>query len=252
MQMTQTINGRFNLNVMLAVLFIVGIGASFYFIYSLPSSLNLAFGFQSQFLLVYVVVSATFIVGILALIFAMRYKREIVIFRDKIIDTTEVKRESEQAGKTTISLDSVKSALATAEKKAAVQDSLHTICKQLEAGQGAFYVAKEENNIRVVELHSGYALNIGESKVLRYEFGEGLVGQVAATGNPLYIDDVPEGYITILSGLGNASPKFLLLIPVKAKEKVVGVIELASFTRVTDDQKKFVEESAQLIGEKIL
>jgi putative methionine-R-sulfoxide reductase with GAF domain len=252
MQMTQTINGRFNLNVMLAVLFIVGIGASFYFIYSLPSSLNLSFGYQPEFLLVYLVVSATFIIGILTMIFAMRYKREIVIFRDKIIDKAEVKRETEQSGKTTISLESVQSALGIAETRTALHNSLHAICKQLEAGQGAFYVAKEENAKRVVELHSGYALNIGESKVLRYEFGEGLVGQVAATGNHLYIDDVPEGYITILSGLGNASPKYLLLIPVKVKEKVAGVIEIASFTRVTEDQKKFVEESAQLIGEKIL
>lgn len=250
--MTQTINGRFNLNVMLAVLFIVGIGASFYFIYSLPSSLNLTFGYQPEFLQVYLVVSATFVTGILALIFAMRYKREIVIFRDKIIDTAEVQRETEHSGKTTISLDSIKSALGAAETKSALNNSLQTICKQLDAGQGVLYVAKEENSMRVVELHSGYALNIGESKVLRYEFGEGLVGQVAATGNPLYVDDVPEGYITILSGLGNASPKYLLLIPVKSKEKVMGVIEIASFTRLSEDQKKFVEESAQLIGEKIL
>ena len=68
---------------------------------------------------------------------------------------------------------------------------------------------KKEANARV-ELKAGYALSIGESTVIKYEFGEGLIGQSAASGNTLYVDDVPEGYIKIVSGLGSASPKYLL------------------------------------------
>lgn len=252
MQMTRTFQDRFNLNMILTVLFTLGIAASLYLIYSLPSSLMLSYGYQPEFVPVYITIAVTFIVGLLTIINALRYKKEVVVFRDKIIDTNETQREAEQAGKTTISLDAIRSSLQAPDTKTAVTNGLHAVCKQIEAGQGALYLAKEENGIRVVELYCGYALNLGESKILKYEFGEGLVGQVAVTGNSLYVDEVPEGYITILSGLGNASPRYLLLIPIRSANGVSGVIEIASFTRATDDQRKFVEESAQLIGEKFV
>ena len=81
--------------------------------------------------------------------------------------------------------------------------------------------------------------------------GEGLIGQSAANGNTLYVDDVPEGYVKIVSGLGSASPKYLLIVPMKSQDQVLGIIELASFTPINEDQRKFVEEAAQLIAEKI-
>jgi transcriptional regulator with GAF, ATPase, and Fis domain len=253
MQMTRTFQDRLNLNLILTVLFILGIGASLYFIYSLPSALSLSHGYQPQFVSLYIVVLTTFGLGVFAVVNALRYRKEVVVFRDKIIDKAEVSREAaEHAGKTTISLDSIRAALNTSDLKTAVTEGLHTICKQLDAGQGALYLSKEEKGIRVAELYCGYALNMGESRILKFEFGEGLVGQVAATGHSLYVDDVPEGYITILSGLGNSSPRYLLLIPIKAQDRIAGVIEIASFTRATDDQRKFVEESAQLIGEKFV
>lgn len=251
--MTHTFNDRFNLNLILTILFMVGVGVSLYFIYSLPVSLRLANGYQPEFFKVYVTLGGTFALGLASLISALRYKKEIVVFRDKLIDKEEMKREAaEQAGKTTISLDTIKSCLAETDVKASLSSALQTICKQLEAGQGALYKAVEDDGKRFVELYAGYALNMGESTVLRYEFGEGIIGQVATSGTTLYVDEVPQGYITILSGLGNSSPRYLLIVPVKTKDKLFGVLEIATFQRATEDQRKFVEESAQLMTEKIL
>ena len=64
MQMTRTFQDRFNFNLILTVLFILGIGASLYFIYSLPSSLNLSHGYQPEFVSVYIVVVLTFVLTI--------------------------------------------------------------------------------------------------------------------------------------------------------------------------------------------
>lgn len=250
--MTQTYQDRYYLNLILTVLFILGIGASLYYIYSLPMALRLSAGYQSQFLPVYLVTGSTFLLGVLALVWALRYKKEILVFRDKIIDKAELKREeAEQAGKTTINLDNVKAALGASSSKEAIAGAIQAICKQIDAGQGALYVATETDGKRLVELSGGYALNRGESTVIRFEYGEGLVGQVASNGQTLFIDEVPEGYITVISGLGSASPKYLLIVPVKEKEKLTGVIEIATFRRLTDDQRKFVEESAQLMSEKL-
>jgi putative methionine-R-sulfoxide reductase with GAF domain len=250
--MTPTYQDRYFLNLILTILFIAGIGVSLYYIYSLPHSLRLASGYQPEFLPVYVVTALTFLVGVAALVWSLRYKKEIIVFRDKIIDAAEIKREeAEQAGRTTINLDNIKATLNAASQKEALNGALNAICKQLDAAQGALYLSKEKDGKRIVELSGGYALNRGESSVLSYEYGEGLVGQVAVTGQTLFIDEVPEGYITVISGLGAASPRFLLVVPVGTKEKVLGVIEIASFVRATEDQRKFVEESAQLMSGKI-
>jgi methyl-accepting chemotaxis protein len=250
--MTHTFNDRFNLNLILTILFMVGVGVSLYFIYSLPVSLRLANGYQPEFFKVYFVLGITFVLGLLSLVSALRYKKEIIVFRDKLIDKDEMKREAaEQAGRTTISLDTIKTCLAEPDTKSALTAALQTICKQLEAGQGALYKTSDDDGKRMVELYTGYALNMGESTVLKYEFGEGLIGQVASSGMTLYVDEVPPGYITILSGLGNSSPRYLLIVPVKTKEKLFGVMEIATFQRATEDQRKFVEESAQLMTEKV-
>jgi methyl-accepting chemotaxis protein len=221
-------------------------------IYSLPASLRVADGYQPGFLKVYLVIGITFLVGALTLTWALRYKKEVLVFRDRTADAAQAGRDAaDQAGRTSISLDTVKTSLQSRDTKEALLAGLTAICKQLEAGQGALYGVKETEGKRRVELKTGYALSIGESKVISFEFGEGLIGQAAASGRTLYIDDVPDGYITILSGLGSASPRYLLIVPVKRAEQVVGILEIASFTKVTEDQRKFVEESAQLISEKI-
>jgi methyl-accepting chemotaxis protein len=57
--------------------------------------------------------------------------------------------------------------------------------------------------------------------------------------------------VKIISGLGSASPQYILIVSIKKADQVVGVIELASFTRINEDQRKFVEEASALIAEKI-
>jgi transcriptional regulator with GAF, ATPase, and Fis domain len=245
-------NDRYSINLLMAIAFIVLMAISIYMIYSLPTSLRLSDGYQSQFLDVYLVLATTFIVGVASMLMAFRYKKEIIVFRDKIIDTAQQQRDNaEQAGKTTISLDSVKSALESDNRKEALHNCLQSLCRQLEAGQGALYELVRDDQKRFLELRTGYALSIGESALIRFEFGEGLVGQVAATGQTLYVDDVPEGYITILSGLGSSSPRYVLLAPVKSGDQVTGVIEIASFTKTSEDQRRFIQEAANLIGEKL-
>lgn len=249
--MISLFSNRYKLSLILTALFIIGIGISFYYIYSLPAGLRLAGGYESAFTPVYTVVGLTFVLGVLTLLYALGYKKEVLVFRDRALENALLQQESDHS-KTTISLENVVTTLEQGrDKKEILQLALHTICKQLEAGQGAVYQVVEENGKRKVELKSGYALSIGESTVINYEFGEGLIGQAAASGNTLYVDDVPEGYVKIVSGLGSASPRYLLIVPVKKQDQALGILELASFTSISEDQRKFVEEAAVLIADKI-
>src|SRR5688572_33355484 len=113
--MTGLFNDRYYLNLILAVLFVLGIGVSLYFIYSLPADLRLIDGFQSQFIEVYLTLGLTFTLGISAILAALRYRKEMIVFRDRVLDTEKSEREHSEAGKTTISLESVKQNLAKAQ-----------------------------------------------------------------------------------------------------------------------------------------
>jgi methyl-accepting chemotaxis protein len=214
--------------------------------------LRLADGYQPEFLNVYLAIALTSLMGAMALTLSLRYKKEVIIYRDRATETSTTTRKETQQGKSTISLENLTANLSQAKNQQNILEvGLNTICKQLEAGQGAIYTTTEKEGKRKVELQRGYALNIGESTIISYEFGEGLIGQAAAGGRSLYVDDVPEGYIKIVSGLGSASPRYLLIVPVKNEGNVLGVIEIASFTPISEDQRKFTEESAQLIADKI-
>ncbi len=250
--MTELFSDRYKVGLILAILSILGFGICFYFIYTLPYGLRLADGYQKEFTGVYIVISITFLVGSFALLSALKYSKEIIVYKDKTADKSLSDQQSGAAGNSSISLDLVKDSLdGVADKKELLVNGLQAICKQIDAGQGAIYEAIDEDGKRKIELKGGYALSIGESTIIRYEFGEGLIGQSAANGKTLYVDDVPEGYIRIVSGLGSASPRFLLIVPIKNQQRVLGIIEIASFASVTEDQRKFVEASAQLIAEKI-
>ncbi|MBL0740872.1 GAF domain-containing protein [Chryseolinea lacunae] len=250
--MTGILNDRYKISLMLATLFVLGAGVTLYLIYSLPGGLQLARGYEPEFLNVYIAIGVTFLIGALSLNNALRYKQEIIVFRDRALEDSLAQQEAAQAGKTTISLETVTASLTHAKgEKEILQAGLQAICKQLDAGQGAVYRIVEEDGKRFAELKTGYALSLAESTVIRFEFGEGLIGQAAANGTTLYVDDVPEGYIKIVSGLGSASPKFLLIQALKKTGQVVGILEIASFNSISEDQRKFVEEAATLIADKI-
>jgi len=133
------------------------------------------------------------------------------------------------------------------DKKDRYTSVLAAICNKMEVGQGAIYLTKENKDQRTAELYTSYALHIPETETLSFAFGEGLIGQVAVEGSTLNIDDIPENYVNIVSGLGSASPKHLLVTPLTKNKKIVGVIELASFTSFSSQQEQWVNESLNLL-----
>jgi hypothetical protein len=243
---------RYKLSLVMATLFLAGIMASIYQIYRLPHNLMLPEGYHPALFNVYLVPGITFVIGAFTIWHALTYKNEIIVFRDKQTDANNNGNNAGEADRSVISLDNVKESLKQdGTEKEILQSGLQAVCKQLEAGQGAVYILLEEEGKRRLELKAGYALAIAESTVISYEMGEGLIGQAGVSGKTLYVDDIPEGYVKIISGLGSASPRYLLIVSIKKQEQVLGVMEIASFAPLNDHQRKFVEDSAQLIADKI-
>jgi methyl-accepting chemotaxis protein len=239
------------INILLTLLFVIGIAVSAYLLFRLPGNLMIPYGYESVFNTVFIAVGLTLLIGAVTVSQALRYKRELIVYRDRVTEMNQADQDAANST-STISVENIKTALRTAKgEKEILQYGLQSICKLLDAGQGAAYQVQQENDTRFVELKTGYALSINESTTTRYNFGEGLIGQAAANGQLLYLDEVPEGYIKIISGLGSASPRYLLIAPVKNQETVLGILEIASFSPYNADQRKFVEQGAQLIADKL-
>lgn len=111
------------------------------------------------------------------------------------------------------------------------EEILSCVGKFYEIAQGELYLKQSETDKDKLVLSATYAYFVPEGKIFEFEIGEGLIGQVAKQGEPINLDNIPEGYITVYSGLGSATPTNMVIFPIKSKQsnKVTGVIELASF-----------------------
>jgi len=129
---------------------------------------------------------------------------------------------------------------------------LWTVAKELDASQGAFFTTIEREGINYLKFIAGYAYHLPDSESIEFEFGEGLSGQVAKEGKAINIQAVPDGYITILSGLGNATPNAMYIFPIKRDNKVIAVIELASFKKITKEDEAFIAQLSLQLDEFLL
>lgn len=125
----------------------------------------------------------------------------------------------------------------------ALGDSIiQNLVDYMEANQGGLFLMKETGDKKVLDLLSSFAYDRKKFIEKTIELGEGLVGQCALEKQPIYLKEIPSNYITITSGLGEATPTSLLLIPLKIEENVFGVIEIASFREFTQHERDFVEK----------
>jgi CheY-like chemotaxis protein/HAMP domain-containing protein len=123
---------------------------------------------------------------------------------------------------------------------------LSEIAPLLNAGAGLLYL-HDTTGERLVRTGSYGYRDQGE-RPDHYAFGEGLVGQCATERKPLAIADVPPGYLDIHSGSGQASPRHLLLLPVLSRERLLAVIELASFSHPTSRQQRLLDALGPLVA----
>lgn len=121
---------------------------------------------------------------------------------------------------------------------------LREVVNYAELNQGGIFMIDEQDDL-VLNLISSYAYNRQKFHEKTIMVGEGLIGTCAIEQEMIYMTDIPNDYINITSGLGGASPSNLLILPMIYDDKLVGIIELASFSKIDDYKIEFLKKIAE-------
>ena len=111
---------------------------------------------------------------------------------------------------------------------------------------GAFFIVNEADSS--LRLTSSYAYKERKHVSNRFERGEGLIGQCALEKKPILLTRVPSDYIQINSGLGEATPLNILVLPILFEGEVRAVTELASFEPFSPIHRIFLDQLSESIG----
>jgi len=126
---------------------------------------------------------------------------------------------------------------------------LSELCPVVSAHYAEFYVLDAEGEEdSTLTLLASYASEGRETLGKKIGMGEGLVGQCAAEKQQIVVNDLPPDYIRISSGLGGASPRSVLVLPLIFEGQVKGVLELASFEGFNPTHQALLSQLTESIG----
>jgi HAMP domain-containing protein/signal transduction histidine kinase/CheY-like chemotaxis protein len=116
------------------------------------------------------------------------------------------------------------------------------------AQHGVFYIMDHTREEPMLRLLASYAYRARKNVGNEFRLGEGVVGQAAVEKEKILLTSVPPDYIQITSGLGEAPPLNILVLPVIFEGQVKAVIELASFDRFSATHQGFLDQLMESIG----
>ncbi len=117
------------------------------------------------------------------------------------------------------------------------------IVKYIQANQGCIYLLKEEDvNKKYLNLEACYAYERQKFMTKQVEIGQGLIGQCFLEKEYIILKEVPAEYLKITSGLGEAVPTFVVIVPIMEENRIDGVMEFALFHELEAYQIDFLTQ----------
>ncbi|MBL0743312.1 GAF domain-containing protein [Chryseolinea lacunae] len=126
------------------------------------------------------------------------------------------------------------------------------LVKYLNAQQGSLFVIEGEEGDTYLELKACFAFDKKKWIEKRIDIGNGLVGQAFLEGDTIQLKEIPQGYTSITSGLGDATPRHLVIVPLKYDVTTVAILELASFRDFEEHHILFLKKAGEFLASAIL
>jgi CHASE3 domain sensor protein len=130
--------------------------------------------------------------------------------------------------------------------------SISFLTKYLNAQQGSIFVLEGDDNDQHLKLMGCFAFDRKKFIEKRVEIGSGMVGQAFLEGEPVLMKEIPKGYTKITSGLGDATPSCIAIIPLKQDRVTVAVMEFATFEEVLPHQVAFLQKAGEYFASTII
>jgi putative methionine-R-sulfoxide reductase with GAF domain len=125
---------------------------------------------------------------------------------------------------------------------------LINLSKAIAIVQGVAYTLnRQTQTYSIVSTYAFYTTDTSRT----FALGEGIPGQVAKDKKLLFVNDVPEGYIKIVSGLGTSSPRYMGVIPVIHNDETIALLEISTFEKPEVDLVEFQKQFNEKVSEKI-
>jgi signal transduction histidine kinase/CheY-like chemotaxis protein len=127
---------------------------------------------------------------------------------------------------------------------------LSELATLVSAQHGVFYTMDKESDgaERKLRMQAGYGYEERKRLSTTFRVGEGLVGQCAKEKKRILLTDVPSDYVRISSGLGNAVPLNIIVLPVLLEGELLAVLELASFSSFSFAHQTFLDSITESVG----
>lgn len=94
---------------------------------------------------------------------------------------------------------------------------------------------------------ANYGYHQIENSPNSFAIGSGIIGQAAAESKPITITDIPD-YAKVAFGFGGGGPKVITVYPLVYNKRVVGVLELGTFTEFSETQRDWIRQANNSIS----
>jgi HAMP domain-containing protein/CheY-like chemotaxis protein/signal transduction histidine kinase len=116
------------------------------------------------------------------------------------------------------------------------------------AQRAVMYVLDTEGGGPVLKQLAAYADAHPRNQPRRFALREGLVGQCAADGRRILLENIPEDLINVISGLMTTKARHIIALPVLYEGQVKAVIELSTVYGFSESHLAFLEQLPSGIG----
>jgi HAMP domain-containing protein/GAF domain-containing protein len=126
---------------------------------------------------------------------------------------------------------------------------LSELAPLIDAQHAVFYVSDRDDEGRMVlNLAASYAFDSRKQHATQFQVREGLIGQCAYEKSRILLTNVPKDYVQVSSGLGQAPPACMIVLPALFVGEVKAVIVLSTFCEFNETQQQFLDQLMESIG----